>query len=104
MDDDILAGLIATSKSPADYKIVGEVLSIEPIAVMIRKDDPSMKKLVDDTIAGMMKSGALEKLYSKWFLTAIPPRNTSVNLPIGATLKGLFSAPNDKPMEDYVKK
>ncbi len=98
MDDNILAGLIATSKSPADYKIVGEVLSIEPIAVMIRKDDPSMKKLTDDTIRDMMKSGALEKLYSKWFLAPIPPRNTSVNLQIGATLKGLFSAPNDNQM------
>lgn len=104
MDDNILAGLIATSKSPSDYKIVGEVLSVEPIAIMIRKDDPSMKKLVDDTIGGMMKSGALEKLYTKWFLTPIPPKNTSVNLPMGATLKSLFSSPNDKPMEAYATK
>jgi glutamate/aspartate transport system substrate-binding protein len=104
MDDNILAGLIATAKNPKDYKIVGEVLSVEPIAVMIRKDDPSMKKLVDDTISGMMKSGALEKLYNKWFLSPIPPKNTSVNLPMGSTLKTLFKAPNDKPMEDYAKK
>lgn len=104
MDDNILAGLIATAKSPADYRIVGEVLSIEPIAIMIRKDDPSMKKLTDDTIRDMMKSGALEKLYTKWFLSPIPPKNTSVNLPMGSTLKTLFSAPNDKPMEDYAKK
>ena len=104
MDDNILAGLIATAKNPADYQIVGEVLSVEPIAIMIRKDDPSMKKLADDTIVGMMKSGALEKLYAKWFIAAIPPKNTSVNLPIGATLKTLFTAPNDKPMEDYAKK
>ena len=80
------------------------MLSVEPIAIMIRKDDPSMKKLADDTIVGMMKSGALEKLYAKWFIAAIPPKNTSVNLPIGATLKTLFTAPNDKPMEDYAKK
>ena len=104
MDDNILAGLIATAKNPAEYKIVGEVLSVEPIAIMIRKDDPAMKKLADDTISGMMKSGALEKLYTKWFLSPIPPKNTSVNLPMGATLKGLMSSPNDKPMEDYAKK
>ena len=104
MDDNILAGLIATSKNPADYRIVGEVLSIEPIAIMIRKDDPAMKKLTDDTIRDLMKSGALDKLYNKWFLAPIPPKNTSVNLPMGATLKGLFSAPNDRPMEDYAKK
>ncbi len=104
MDDNILAGLIATAKNPADYRIVGEVLSVEPIAVMIRKDDPSMKKLVDDTIRDLMRSGALEKLYVKWFLSPIPPKNTSVNLPMGATLRALFSAPNDNPMEAYVAK
>ena len=104
MDGQILAGNIAKAKNPADFKIVGEVLSVEPIAIMIRKDDPSMKKLADDTIVGMMKSGALEKLYAKWFIAPIPPKNTSVNLPIGATLKTLFTAPNDKPMEDYAKK
>jgi glutamate/aspartate transport system substrate-binding protein len=104
MDDNILAGLIATAKNPAEYKIVGEVLSVEPIAIMIRRDDPTMKKLADDTITGMMKSGALEKLYTKWFLAPIPPKNTSVNLPMGATLKTLFATPNDKPMEDYAKK
>ncbi len=104
MDDNILAGLIASSKNPADYKIVGEVLSVEPIAVMIRKDDPQMKKAVDDTIRAMMKSGALDKLYTKWFTSPIPPRNTSVNLAMGATLKQLVANPNDKPMEDYVKK
>jgi len=104
MDDNILAGLIASAKNPAEYKIVGEVLSVEPIAIMIRKDDPTMKKLADDTISGMMKSGALEKLYTKWFLAPIPPKNTSVNLPMGATLKTLFATPNDKPMEDYAKK
>ena len=104
MDDNILAGLIATSKNPAEYRIVGEVLSVEPIAVMLRKDDPSMKKLVDDTIRDMMKSGALEKLYTKWFMSPIPPKNTSVNLPIGSTLKSLFSAPDDKPMEAYASK
>ena len=103
MDDNILAGLIASAKNPKDFRIVGEVLSIEPIAVMIRKDDAPMKKVVDETIAEMMKSGALAKLYDKWFLSPIPPRNVSVNLPMGATLKGLFKSPDDKPMEAYVK-
>jgi glutamate/aspartate transport system substrate-binding protein len=103
MDDNILAGLIALAKNPKEFQIVGEVLSVEPIAVMIRKDDPAMKKVVDDTIRGMMKSGALSKLYDKWFMSPIPPRNTSVNLPMGATLKSLIANPNDRPMEAYAK-
>jgi glutamate/aspartate transport system substrate-binding protein len=104
MDDNILAGLIASSKAPADYAIVGETLNIEPIAIMVRKDDTAFKKAVDDSIKAMMADGSLEKLYSKWFQAPIPPRNTSVNLAMGETLKGLFKAPNDKPAEDYAKK
>jgi glutamate/aspartate transport system substrate-binding protein len=104
MDDNILAGLIASSKAPADYAIVGETLNIEPIAIMVRKDDTAFKKAVDDSIKAMMADGSLAKLYSKWFQAPIPPKNTSVNLPMGETLKGLFKAPNDKPAEDYAKK
>ena len=104
MDDNILAGLIASSKAPADYMIVGETLNVEPIAIMMRKDDPAFKKAVDDSIKGMMADGSLEKLYAKWFQSPIPPKNTSVNLAMGETLKGLLKAPNDKPAEDYAKK
>jgi glutamate/aspartate transport system substrate-binding protein len=104
MDDNILAGLIANSKAPKDFKITGEVLSVEPIAIMFRKDDPAFKKAVDDALKGMMKSGDVEKIYAKWFMSPIPPKNVNVNLPMGATLKGLLSNPNDKPMEAYVTK
>jgi glutamate/aspartate transport system substrate-binding protein len=103
MDDNILAGLIATAKTPSDFKIVGEVLSVEPIAIMMRKDDAPFKKAVDDTIRAMVKSGEFEKLYAKWFMSPIPPRNTSVNLPMGPTLKAAIGNLNDKPMEEYNK-
>ncbi|MBE7940669.1 MULTISPECIES: amino acid ABC transporter substrate-binding protein [Ramlibacter] len=101
MDDNILAGLIASSKNPKDYAIVGETLNVEPIAVMMRKDDPAFKKAVDDQIRTMIKSGDLEKLYNKWFMSPIPPKNTSVNLPMGSVLKSLMVNPNDKPAEDF---
>ncbi len=104
MDGQILAGNIAKSKSPADYKIVGEVLSVEPIAIMIRKDDPAFKKAVDDSIKGLMKSGAIAKLYDKWFMQPIPPTNTKVGLPATAATKDAWANPNDKPVEEYLKK
>jgi glutamate/aspartate transport system substrate-binding protein len=104
MDDNILAGNIANSKSPGDFRIVGEVLSVEPIAVMFRRDDPAFKKAVDDSIQALMKSGELEKLYNKWFMSPIPPRNSNLNMPMGATLKGLIGSPNDRPMEEFAKK
>lgn len=104
MDGQILAGNIAKSKNPADFKIVGEVLSVEPIAIMIRKDDPAFKKAVDDSIVAMMKSGEIAKLYDKWFMQPIPPANTKVGLPVSDATKAAWASPNDKPMEDYAKK
>ena len=104
MDGQILAGNISKSKSPADYRLVGEVLSVEPIACMLRKDDPGFKKAVDDSIKGMVKSGDLAKLYDKWFMQPIPPANTKVGLPLSDATKAAWASPNDKPMEDYAKK
>ena len=104
MDGQILAGNIAKSKNPADYRIVGEVLSVEPIACMMRKDDPNLKKAVDASIVAMIKSGDLAKLYDKWFVQPIPPTNTRVGLPLSEATKAAWAAPNDKPMEDYAKK
>ena len=104
MDGQILAGNIATSKNPADFKIVGEVLNVEPIAIMIRKDDPAFKKLADDTVAGLAKSGELGKIYDKWFVQPIPPKNTRVGLPASDATKAAWANLNDKPAEDYAKK
>ncbi|MDE2369019.1 MAG: amino acid ABC transporter substrate-binding protein [Burkholderiales bacterium] len=104
MDGQILAGNISKSKNPADYKIVGEVLSVEPIAIMIRKDDPTFKKAVDDSLVAMMKSGEIAKLYDKWFMQPIPPLNRAVGLPASEATKYAWAHPNDKPVEDYLKK
>jgi glutamate/aspartate transport system substrate-binding protein len=104
MDGQILAGLISKSKNPADFKVVGEVLSVEPIACMMRKDDPAFKKAVDDSIKNMIKTGDLGKLYDKWFMQPIPPANTKVGLPLSEATKAAWANPNDKPMEEYAKK
>jgi glutamate/aspartate transport system substrate-binding protein len=104
MDSQILAGNIAKAKNPADFKIVGEVLSVEPIAIMIRKDDPAFKKAVDESIGAMMKSGDLAKAYDKWFMQPTPPANIKFGLPASDATKAAWANPNDKPVEDYAKK
>ena len=104
MDGQILAGNISKAKNPADFKIVGEVLSVEPIAIMMRKDDPAFKKAVDDSIIAQIKSGDLAKTYDKWFMQPIPPSNTKVGLPLSDATKAAWASPNDKPMEEYAKK
>ncbi len=104
MDGQILAGNIAKAKSPADFAIVGEVLAVEPIAIMIRKDDAPFKTAVDASLSAMMKSGEIAKVYDKWFVQPIPPSNTRVGLPASDATKAAWAAPNDKPVEEYAKK
>ena len=104
MDGSILAGNIANAKNPNDYRIVGEIIAVEPIAIMMRKDDPAFKKAVDASIMKMMKDGTLTKLWDKWFLQPIPPKNARVGLALSESTKQAWANPNDKPAEDYQKK
>jgi glutamate/aspartate transport system substrate-binding protein len=104
MDGSILAGNIANSRNPKDYKIVGEVLSVEPIAIMIRKDDPQFKAAVNAAIAKIVANGSMPKLWDKWFLKPIPPKNSVVGLELSAATKNAWANLNDKPAEDYQKK
>ena len=104
MDASILIGNIVNSKSPADYKIVGEVLSTEPIGIMVRKDDAALKKIGDETLAALAKSGDLAKIYDKWFMSPIPPKNVNVSMVASADTKAAWTSLSDKPLEDYAKK
>ena len=104
MDKSIMAANIAKSKNPGDFKILDEVLSVEPIACMLRKDDPAFKKAVDDSIKRQIKDGSLAKLYDKWFMQPIPPANVNLKMPLTDSTKAAWASPNDKPMEEYAKK
>ena len=99
MDGQIVAGLASKAKSPADYHLVGEVLSVEPIAIMVRKDDPAFLAAVNKTIDGMEKSGEMAKLYDKWFMQPIPPTNTKVGLPASEATKNAWKNPNNMGTE-----
>ena len=96
LDDVQLAGMIASSTNPGEYKILKESLRQEPYGIMLRKDDPQFKALVDETVTGLMKSGAIEQLYTKWFLSPIPPRNANLNFPMTDAVREIYKNPNNK--------
>jgi glutamate/aspartate transport system substrate-binding protein len=104
MDASILAGNIANSKEPSDYRIVGEVLSVEPIAIMVRKADAAFRQVGEDTIRELAQSGELARLWDKWFMQPIPPRNARIGLPPSEITRAAWARPNDRPMEDYARK
>ena len=97
MDDILLYGLRAAARDPNSLQVVGEPIQVEPYAIMVRKDDPAFKKLVDDTLAGMMKSGEFETLYKKWFQSPIPPKGINLNAPMSKELRDNLTALSDKP-------
>lgn len=103
MDDVLIAGLVATSRNPTDYVISKEYLSLEPYGIMFRKDDPELKKAVDEAVAGLMKSGGFDKLYKKWFESPIPPRNVNLNLPMSDLTRKAVANPTASADESAYK-
>lgn len=101
IDASILAGHIAKSKNPSDYVILDTVLSVEPIACMLRLNDKNFEQAINDSIIRQIKDESLGKLYDKWFMKPIPPANTTVNLPLSKATKYAWEHPNNKTREDY---
>lgn len=102
MDGAILAGNIAAAKTPSDFKLLSESVSVEPIAIMIRKDDVALKKIGTDTVAEMVRSGDLARLWDKWFMQPIPPRNIRLGYALNQSTRAAWANLNDRPMEDYL--
>ncbi|MES2026644.1 MAG: amino acid ABC transporter substrate-binding protein [Pseudomonadota bacterium] len=97
LDDVTLAGLAAGSKSPAEFVISNEALSVEPYALMMRKDDPEFKKTVDAALIATFKSGEINRIYHKWFQTPVPPKGINMGLPMSAPLLKVVAHPTDSP-------
>jgi glutamate/aspartate transport system substrate-binding protein len=89
--------MIANSKSSSDFAVSTFSLSVEPYGIMIPKDDPSFKKVADDAVINLSKSGELDKLYDKWFMSPIPPKGANLNMPMSANLKKALANPTDSP-------
>ena len=98
MDDVQLYGLIAESPDPAQFKVVGKFLTIEPLAIMLSKDDAAFKKVVDDEMRHLIRSGEAEKIYDRWFMAPIPPKNVvdepAHELPAAATRGNIRRTPS----------
>jgi glutamate/aspartate transport system substrate-binding protein len=104
MDDILLASLVAGSKDPGAYAISKDAFSKpEPYGIMLRRDDPAFKKVVDAATAKLYTSGEGQKLYDKWFMSKIPPKGLNLNTPIPPELKAEFAKPSDSPDPDSYK-
>ncbi len=102
MDDILLYSLVATSKNPKDFDISNDALSVEPYAIMVRRDDPAFKKVVDAAMVKIFTGGEINGIYEKWFLKPIPPKGVNLNVPMSAQMKRVVANPTDSGRpEDY---
>jgi glutamate/aspartate transport system substrate-binding protein len=96
MDDILLASLAASSTNPGQWQISSDAMSLpEPYGIMLRKDDPAFKKVVDAAMVNIYKSGEINKIYAKWFTSPIPPKGINLNMPMTAVFKNLTTNPID---------
>ena len=95
MDDILLYSLVAASKSPQDYVISVDALSVEPYGIMLRRDDAPFKKVVDEAMIATYRSGAINPIYDKWFLKPIPPKGINLNVPMSDAFKKVIASPTD---------
>ena len=95
MDDVQLYGLIAETPDPHKFKVVGKFVTVEPLAIMLSKGDGAFKKVVDDEMRHVIRSGEAEKIYERWFMSPIPPKNVTLNLPMSYLLRDSWKYPSD---------
>lgn len=95
MDDILLYSLVASSRNPGDWTIGSEAYTVEPYGIMLRKDDVAFKKVVDNAVRNLYKSGQINKIYDKWFLKPVPPKGVNLNVPMSAQFKKVVANPTD---------
>jgi len=95
MDDILLYSLAAQSRSPKDYEISKDALSVEPYGIMLRKDDKPFKQVVDAAMTKIYKSGQIKAIYAKWFQKPIPPKGLNLNIPMSDSFKKVVANPTD---------
>ena len=96
MDDVLLNGLRAAAKNPSDFIVVGDSLSAEPYAILLARQDPDFKHLVDREISRIMLDGEIYAMYKKWFASPIFPNGINLNMPMSHLLRASIRVPSDK--------
>jgi glutamate/aspartate transport system substrate-binding protein len=95
MDDILLYSLVANSKNPSEWLVGSEAYTVEPYGIMLRRDDPAFKKVVDGAVTQLYKGGQINAIYEKWFQKPIPPKGVTLNVPISAQFKKVIANPTD---------
>ena len=96
MDDVLLYGIVSARPDAAKFRVVGKFLTIEPLSIVLPKNDPELKAIVDDEMKRLITSHEANTIYERWFMKPIPPKHTSLALPMNYLLKDFWKYPSDQ--------
>lgn len=94
-DSGLAYASVASARTSGDYVISKKGLEPAPYGIVQPKDDPAFKKVVDEAVVDMIKSGKVAALYQKYFLSPIPPKQINLNYPMSDILKRVLASPTD---------
>ncbi|AGX86233.1 transporter substrate-binding domain-containing protein [Candidatus Symbiobacter mobilis] len=97
MDDVLLFNAVHQTWKPDDWVVTGTPPSFEAYACFMQRGDNAFKKVVDQEITRIMKSGEAKAIYQKWLMSPIPPKSVNYAFPMSAAMVDLFDRPNDQP-------
>ena len=66
-DDIVLYDLLSKSRIKGELEVVGRFLTYDPYGLMMRRDDPDFRLVVNRTLADLFRTGEIKEIYAKWF-------------------------------------
>jgi len=66
-DGILLSGMKAKAQNPSDFELVGDLITFDPYAYIVRENDSNFRDFINAQIIAMIKDGRFLKLYNKWF-------------------------------------
>lgn len=95
MDEVLLYGLLAGRPNPGSLKIVGKYLTIEALGIMVSREDPELKRMLDAEMRRLISTGEATEIHDRWFVRAIPPRRRALGLPMNYLHRDFWKFPSD---------
>ena len=81
-EDVLLYTMLEKSRSKDEFAVVGRLLTYDPYGFMIRRDDSAFRLVASKVLAGLFRSGEIEKVYQKWF--------TPIGIPLNNETKAAY--------------
>jgi glutamate/aspartate transport system substrate-binding protein len=88
-DDVQLYGMLAETRSAADFRVIGEFLTYADYGLIFRRNDPDFAEVVERAFHRLAGSREIVAIYERWFRKPLPS-GERLDLPMSPHLEELF--------------